>query len=69
MLAAPFIPTTAAKLFVAMNTLDTSWPEDVATALASLEAGHSFSVPDNLFAKITDEEREDWAARFSGIRS
>ncbi|MCW1954556.1 MAG: methionine--tRNA ligase [Roseobacter sp.] len=68
-LAAPFIPTTAAKLFVAMNTLDTSWPEDVATALTSLEAGHSFSVPDNLFAKITDEEREDWAARFSGIRS
>ena len=68
-LAAPFIPTTAAKLFVAMNTLDTSWPEDVAEALTSLEAGHGFSVPDNLFTKISDEEREDWAARFSGIRT
>ncbi|MFY9318732.1 methionine--tRNA ligase [Lentibacter algarum] len=68
-LSAPFIPTTAAKLFVAMNTLDTSWPDDVAAALGSLEAGHEFAVPDNLFAKITDEEREDWAAKFSGIRT
>ena len=68
-LSAPFIPTTAAKLFVAMNTLDTSWPDDVTAALGSLEAGHEFAVPDNLFAKITDEEREDWAAKFSGIRT
>ena len=68
-LSAPFIPTTAAKLFVAMNTLDTSWPDDVAAALGSLEAGHEFAVPDNLFAKITDEERADWAAKFSGIRT
>lgn len=68
-LSAPFIPTTAAKLFVAMNTLDTSWPDDAAAALGSLEAGHEFAVPDNLFAKITDEEREDWAAKFSGIRT
>jgi len=68
-LSAPFIPTTAAKLFVAMNTLDTSWPDDIAAALGSLEAGHEFAVPDNLFAKITDEEREDWAAKFSGIRT
>ena len=68
-LSAPFIPTTAAKLFVAMNTLDTSWPDDVAAALGSLEAGHEFAVPDNLFAKITDEEREDWAAKFSGVRT
>ncbi len=68
-LSAPFIPTTAAKLFVAMNSLDTSWPDDVAAALGSLEAGHEFAVPDNLFAKITDEEREDWAAKFSGVRT
>ena len=68
-LSAPFIPTTAAKLFVAMNTLDTSWPDDVAAALGSLEAGYEFAVPDNLFAKITDEERADWAAKFSGIRT
>ncbi len=67
-LSAPFMPTTSAKLFVAMNSLDTSWPDDVTAALGSLAPGHEFSVPDNLFAKITDEEREGWAERFSGIR-
>ena len=67
-LSAPFMPTTSAKLFVAMNTLDTSWPDDVEAALGSLAPGHEFAVPDNLFAKITDDERDDWAARFSGIR-
>jgi methionyl-tRNA synthetase len=25
-------------------------------------------VPDNLFRKITDEERADWQARFAGAR-
>ncbi|MCV2894443.1 methionine--tRNA ligase [Lentibacter sp. XHP0401] len=68
-LSAPFIPTASAKLFTAMNTLDTSWPDDLRASLGSLEAGHEFSVPDNLFAKITDEERETWAAKFSGIRT
>ena len=67
-LSAPFLPFTAAKLFSAMNTLDTEWPSDVAEALAALPAGHDFSVPENLFAKITDEQREDWAERFAGRR-
>ncbi|MBU2980928.1 methionine--tRNA ligase [Lentibacter algarum] len=67
-LSAPFMPTTSAKLFVAMNTLDTSWPDDVEAALTALPAGHEFTVPDNLFAKITDDEREGWATRFSGKR-
>ena len=26
-------------------------------------------VPENLFRKITDEERADWQARFAGVRS
>jgi methionyl-tRNA synthetase len=26
-------------------------------------------VPENLFRKITDEERADWQARFSGLRA
>jgi methionyl-tRNA synthetase len=52
----------------AMNTLDTSWPDDVAAALDALPAGHAFTVPDVLFAKITDEQREDWQSRFAGQR-
>jgi len=67
-LSAPFIPDAAARLFSAMNTLDVAWPSDVASALAALEAGHEFSVPEVLFAKISDEDREDWQARFSGTR-
>ncbi|MDU8928715.1 methionine--tRNA ligase [Alisedimentitalea sp. MJ-SS2] len=67
-LSSPFIPETSARLFSAMNTLDTEWPGDVAAALSALPAGHAFSVPDNLFAKITDEQREEWQERFAGVR-
>ncbi|MEO0676988.1 MAG: methionine--tRNA ligase [Pseudomonadota bacterium] len=67
-LSAPFIPTAAASMLSGMNTLDTSWPEDVAEALAALPAGHEFTVPDVLFAKITDDQRAEWAGRFSGTR-
>ncbi len=67
-LSAPFIPTASASMLSAMNTLDTSWPEDVQTALNALPAGHDFKVPEVLFAKITDEQSEEWQARFSGTR-
>ncbi|MFU8899016.1 MAG: hypothetical protein ACNA7L_08985, partial [Roseinatronobacter sp.] len=30
--------------------------------------GHSFTVPEVLFAKITDEQRAAWEAQFSGQR-
>ena len=68
-LSAPFIPDASARMLSAMNTLDTGWPDDVASALSALPVGHEFSVPDVLFAKISDEDREDWQARFSGTRS
>ena len=67
-LSAPFIPDAAARMLSAMNTLDMSWPSDMAAALNALPAGHAFAVHDVLFAKITDEQREDWATRFSGTR-
>ncbi|MEL6913473.1 MAG: methionine--tRNA ligase [Pseudomonadota bacterium] len=67
-LSAPFIPTAAASMLAGMNTLDTSWPDDVCAALAALPAGHAFTVPEVLFAKITDDQRAAWADRFSGTR-
>ncbi len=67
-LSAPFIPDASAKMLSAMNTLDTSWPEDVEAALNALPAGHAFSVPDVLFAKIVDEDREEWQEKFAGTR-
>ena len=68
MLSAPFIPDASAAMLKSMQTEDDQWPEDVGAALETLAPGHGFTVPDVLFAKITDEAREDWQARFSGTR-
>ena len=67
-LSAPFIPTASAKLLSAMNTMDMEWPEDMASAVQALPAGHAFTVPDNLFDKISDEQRDEWTERFAGTR-
>ena len=67
-LSAPFIPDASDRLFEALGSEDRDWPEDVAAALAALPAGHAFTVPEVLFAKITDEQREEWQARFAGGR-
>lgn len=68
-LSAPFIPDAGARMLAAMKTDDAGWPDDVAGALKALQPGHAFEVPDVLFAKITDEQREDWQERFSGQRA
>ena len=66
--SAPFIPDAAQAMLRAMGTEDAAWPEDTDDALALLPPGQGFSVPDVLFAKITDEQREDWQQRFAGKR-
>ena len=68
-LSAPFIPDTAETLTKALRLEGIDWPADVAEALTTLPAGHGFDVPDNLFAKIADEDVEAWQAKFSGVRS
>ncbi|GAW33035.1 methionine--tRNA ligase [Roseovarius sp. A-2] len=67
-LSSPFIPDAAAAMLAAMRTDDTSWPDDVPGGLDALAPGHAFDVPEVLFSKITDDQREDWQARFSGAR-
>jgi methionyl-tRNA synthetase len=67
-LSAPFIPDAAATMMAAIGSDDWTWPTDVAAAMTALPAGHAFTVPENLFRKITDEERADWQARFAGTR-
>ncbi len=67
-LSAPFIPAATDTLMAALNSDDRAWPDDVAAFLGKLEAGHAFTVPEVLFAKITDEQREEWQGRFSGTR-
>ena len=68
-LSEPFIPDAADAMRDAMGLPDLQWPESVATALKRCHAGDPFTVPENLFSKITDEQREEWSERFSGIRS
>ena len=67
-LSAPFIPDAADKMRGAMgiDVADMAWPNSVEDALNTLNAGAGFTVPDNLFAKISDEEREEMQARFAG---
>ncbi|MEL6463505.1 MAG: methionine--tRNA ligase [Pseudomonadota bacterium] len=68
-LSAPFIPDSAARMQAAVRVETASWPSAAQKALSALPAGHVFDVPDNLFAKISDEDRADWQERFSGVRS
>ncbi|MEO0620832.1 MAG: methionine--tRNA ligase [Pseudomonadota bacterium] len=64
----PFVPDASDTILRALGVEEDAlaWPEDVAEALSALPAGHAFTVPDNLFAKIDDAAREEMAARFAG---
>ena len=68
-LSQPFIPFASAAMLQAMDAQDAGWPDDVAQALQALAPGHAFTVPEVMFAKISDEDREAWAARFQGVRA
>ena len=67
-LSQPFIPDAAGAMMAAMGSDDWTWPDDISAALRTLPAGHAFTVPENLFRKITDEEQTEWQTRFAGIR-
>ncbi|MGH1451916.1 MAG: methionine--tRNA ligase [Paracoccaceae bacterium] len=66
-LSAPFIPDAADTMLTAMG-VDARWPSDVSAALTRLAPDHAFTVPDNLFSKITDDQRTEWQDRFAGTR-
>ncbi|WP_370207251.1 methionine--tRNA ligase [Pararhodobacter marinus] len=65
----PFIPDASRAIMEALGCDDWSWPADMGAALAALPAGHAFTTPEVLFAKISDEQREDWQNRFAGTRA
>ena len=64
-LSEPFIPDAAETMLEAMNTAP-DWPNSVADALNALPAGHAFTVPEVMFAKITDDARDEMQTRFAG---
>ena len=65
-LSEPFIPDASAKMLEAMGAEEAVWPADLSAALGALQAGHVFTVPDVLFAKITDDRRAELEEQFAG---
>jgi methionyl-tRNA synthetase len=65
-LSEPLIPESAARL-QAIFALESAerWPSHgQARALETLAEGTAFAVPEVLFAKITDEQLDEWKSRF-----
>lgn len=65
-LSDPFLPETCQKICSAMALTDTHWPQNVNDAVRTLPEGHDFEVPEVLFNKITDEQKEEWQGTFTG---
>jgi methionyl-tRNA synthetase len=65
----PFIPATARRMREAFALADdtATWvTADEATSLTAVPAGTPFTVPPVLFAKLTDEDLENYKTRFGG---
>ena len=65
-LSAPFIPDSAKRILGALNVRDRDWPSNISETLDSLPENGGFEVPEVMFRKITDEERDEWKNQFSG---
>lgn len=69
LVAQPVIPHAAKTILDALGVEDDkrAWPTASGRDLLStLPVGHSFSVPDVLFAKIDNDQVADWTERFGG---
>ena len=66
-LSRPVIPFTADRMFAVFG-LDpetaSAWPESAAAALSRFRGGEAFAPPEVLFAKIEDEQLDEWRSRF-----
>ena len=65
-LSKPFIPNAAEAILHAVGAEGAEWPQDIGAALNALPSGHAFTTPDVLFAKISDERRDELEAQFAG---
>ena len=50
----------------AFTSVSGNWPDDLAEAMEAMQHGHAFTVPENLFSKITDDARDEMSAQFAG---
>ena len=65
-LSEPFIPDASKTMITAMKCGGYVWPKDVAAALGRLAGGEGFEVPEHLFTKISDDDREAMKAKCTG---
>ncbi len=65
-LSEPFIPDVSKTMLDALGLGKPLWPTDVAKELSALVAHHPFTIPEVMFAKITDERRAELEVRFAG---
>ncbi len=65
-LSGPYIPDASKTILAAMNAEGAPWPTDLDATLTALPAGHAFTTPEVMFAKITDEQRDELEAQFAG---
>ncbi len=64
----PFIPETCSKIINDLKLPETGhWPANLGDFLRTVRGGHKFNLPDNLFQKISDQQREAFADKFSGL--
>ncbi len=63
----PFIPSTAEKINSSLNLgNEDPWPSSPSDYLRTQEFNHGFSVPKNLFEKLSDTQTIELKAMFSG---
>ncbi len=67
-LSSPFVPDASARILESFGRSSQPWPQNMQDILGTLQPEDPFTVPEVLFAKITDDQRDDWQARFSGQR-
>ena len=64
----PFIPNSCDLIIDKLNFPNNIfWPTEMENFLKTIVAGHKFEVPQNLFQKISDDQREHFAAKFKGV--
>lgn len=70
-LAEPIIPETATRVLESLGRTpaDEVWIDAGDKPLSAVKPGDAFTIPPPLFQKITDEQVEEWEARFGGASS
>jgi methionyl-tRNA synthetase len=65
-LAAPVMPSSAAKIAASVGATDLSWPSPDEALLDILPRGQTVAAAEVLFKKIEDSQVAEWSERFGG---